>query len=190
MIDNLRSAGWWSGVDNLRSAGWWSGVAIAVGVSVLAGYVATWVGVGLLGFEKSPISAIMMAIVLGMVIANSIALPASIQLGLKFCTSGILQVGIMLLGIRLSLLSAGQFTLVALPFVLAAIAAGLLTVGLVGRYMGLSKQLSGLIAVGTSICGCTAIVALCVRRSARARRLVSRHVDSRNSTGCRGRHDV
>ncbi len=146
-------------IDNLRSAGWWSGVAIAVGVSVLAGYVATWVGVGLLGFEKSPISAIMMAIVLGMVIANSIALPASIQPGLKFCTSGILQVGIMLLGIRLSLLSAGQFTLVALPFVLAAIAAGLVTVGLIGRYMGLSKQLSGLIAVGTSICGCTAIVA-------------------------------
>ena len=31
--------------------------------------------------------------------------------------------GIMLLGIRLSLLSAGQFTLVALPFVIAAIAA-------------------------------------------------------------------
>ena len=101
----------------------------------------------------------MMAIVLGMIIANSFALPASIQPGLKFCTSGILKVGIMLLGIRLSLLSAGQFTLVALPFVFAAIAAALLTVGLIGRYMGLSKQLSGLIAVGTSICGCTAIVA-------------------------------
>ena len=147
-------------IDSFRSPGWWAGIAIAVGVSVLAGYAATWVGVGLLGFEKSPISAIMMAIVLGMIIANSTALPASIQPGLKFCTSGILQVGIMLLGIRLSLLSAGQFTLVALPFVLAAIAAGLLTVGLIGRYMGLSKQLSGLIAVGTSICGCTAIVAI------------------------------
>ncbi len=146
-------------IDNFRLPGWWAGIAIAVGVSVLAGYAATWVGVGLLGFEKSPISAIMMAIVLGMIIANSIALPSSLQSGLKFCTSSILQVGIMLLGIRLSLLSAGQFTLVALPFVLAAIAAGLLTVGLIGRYMGLSKQLSGLIAVGTSICGCTAIVA-------------------------------
>jgi len=86
-------------------------------------------------------------------------LPAGLQAGLKFCTTFILRVGIMLLGIRLSLLSAGQFTLVALPFVLAAIAAGLLTVGLIGRSMGLSKQLSGLIAVGTSICGCTAIVA-------------------------------
>jgi uncharacterized integral membrane protein (TIGR00698 family) len=65
----------------------------------------------------------------------------------------------MLLGIRLSLTGAGQYTLVALPFVIAAIAIGLITVSMLGRYMGLSRQLSGLIAVGTSICGCTAIVA-------------------------------
>lgn len=142
-----------------RSPGWWGGIAIAVGISILAGYSASWVGTALLGFEKSPISAIMMAIILGMLVANTIALPASLQTGLKFCTTFILRVGIMLLGIRLSLLSAGQFTLVALPFVVAAIAIGLLTVGLIGRAMGLSRQLSGLIAVGTSICGCTAIVA-------------------------------
>jgi uncharacterized integral membrane protein (TIGR00698 family) len=146
--------------DNFKSAGWWGGIAVAVAISILAGYAADWVGTALLGFDKSPISAIMMAIILGMIVANTITLPAGLQSGLKFCTSAILKIGIMLLGIRLSLLSAGQFTLVALPFVLAAIAAGLLTVGLIGRYMGLSKQLSGLIAVGTSICGCTAIVAV------------------------------
>ena len=147
-------------MDGIKTTGWWAGIALAIGVSVAAGYAASWVGTSLLGFAKSPISAIMMAIVLGMIVANTIKLPAGWQPGLKFCTSVILKVGIMLLGIRLSLLSAGQFTLVALPFVIAAIAAGLLTVGLIGKYMGLSKQLSGLIAVGTSICGCTAIVAV------------------------------
>ena len=145
--------------SSLKVPGWWAGIAVAVAVSVLAGYVASWIGTSLLGFDKSPISAIMMAIVLGMLLANSVTLPKNWQPGLMFCTTMILRIGIMLLGIRLSLLSAGQFTLVALPFVLVAIAAGLLTVGLIGRYMGLSKQLSGLIAVGTSICGCTAIVA-------------------------------
>lgn len=143
----------------LKSPGWWSGIALAAAIAILAGFAASWLGTSLLGFEKSPISAIMMAIILGMLVANTIKVPASLQDGLKFCTTFILRVGIMLLGIRLSLLSAGQFTLVALPFVIAAIAAALLTVGLIGRYMGLSKQLSGLIAVGTSICGCTAIVA-------------------------------
>lgn len=145
--------------NGIGNPGWWAGIAIAVLVSAVAGYAADWVGISLLNFEKSPISAIMMAIVLGMIVANSIRMPDSWQPGLKFCTTAILKIGIMLLGIRLSLLSAGQFTLVALPFVIAAIAAGLLTVGLIGKYMGLSKQLSGLIAVGTSICGCTAIVA-------------------------------
>ena len=145
--------------ENLRSTGWWVGIGLAVFVSVAAGYVARWFGVSVLGFAKSPVSAIMMAIILGMIVGNTIRLPQALQSGLKFCTSAILRVGIMLLGIRLSLLGAGQFTLVALPFVVAAIAIGLFTVGLLGRHMGLSRQLSGLIAVGTSICGCTAIVA-------------------------------
>ncbi len=146
-------------IENLRLPGWWMGLALAVLVSFAAGYAADWFGVAVLGFAKSPVSAIMMAIVLGMLVANTVKLPDSIQPGLKFCTSAILRIGIMLLGIRLSLTGTGQFTLVALPFVIAAIAIGLFTVGLLGRYMGLSRQLSGLIAVGTSICGCTAIVA-------------------------------
>jgi uncharacterized integral membrane protein (TIGR00698 family) len=142
-----------------RGPQWWAGVGLAVAVSFAAGFAASWVGESLLGFDKSPISAIMMAIIIGMLIANTVSLPESMFGGLKFCGSTILRVGIMLLGIRLSLFGAGQFTLVALPFVVAAIAIGLTTVGVLGRYMGLSPQLSGLIAVGTSICGATAIVA-------------------------------
>ncbi len=145
--------------ENLKRPGWWAGIGLAVFVSAAAGLVAEWIGVAVLGFAKSPVSAIMMAIVLGMIIANAIRLPESLQPGLRFCASAVLRLGIMLLGIRLSLTGAGQFTLVALPFVIAAITIGLFTVGLLGRYLGLSKQLSGLIAVGTSICGCTAIVA-------------------------------
>ncbi len=150
----------WSPVTTtLRSSGWWSGIALALSVSMAAGYLADWFGESVLGFAKSPVSAIMMAIVVGMIIANVFPLPETIKTGLRFCSSTVLKIGIMLLGIRLSLTGAGQFTLVALPFVVAAIAIGLFTVGLLGRYLGLSKQLSGLIAVGTSICGCTAIVA-------------------------------
>jgi uncharacterized integral membrane protein (TIGR00698 family) len=144
----------------IKTTGWWAGIALAAGVALVSGYAADWIGAAMLGFETSPISAIMMAIVIGMIVANTLHLPPAWRPGLDFCTSAILRVGIMLLGIRLSLFSAGQFTLVALPFVLVAIAAGLITVGLLGRRMGLSKQLSGLIAVGTSICGCTAIVAV------------------------------
>ncbi len=142
-----------------RNLGWWAGVSLAVLVSLVAGVAAKSIGESVLGFAKSPISAIMMAIIIGMIVANTIKLPASFSDGLRFCASTILRIGIMLLGIRLSLLGAGRFTLVALPFVVVAIAIGLATVRVVGRHLGLSQRLTGLIAVGTSICGCTAIVA-------------------------------
>jgi uncharacterized integral membrane protein (TIGR00698 family) len=145
--------------DSLRNPLWWAGIGLAVAVSYAAGHVAVWFGESVLGFAKSPVSDIMMAIILGMIVANTIKLPQGLGGGLRFCSSTILRVGIMLLGIRLSLLGAGRFTLVALPFVVVAIAIGLTVVGLLGRYMKLSRQMSGLIAVGTSICGATAIVA-------------------------------
>jgi len=135
------------------------GFALAAIVSFLASILAVWLGENILGFEKSPISEIMMAIILGMLVANTIDLPDYFGTGLKFCTSFILRFGIMLLGIRLSLFSAGKFTLIAIPFVLASITVGLLVVRFLGRKMNLSLQLTGLIAIGTSICGATAIVA-------------------------------
>jgi uncharacterized integral membrane protein (TIGR00698 family) len=143
----------------VRSPHWWAGIGLAVVVSLAAGFSAEWLGVSLLGFDKSPISSIVMAIVIGMIVANSVSVPQQVAEGLRFCTKAILRIGIMLLGIRLSLMGAGRFTLVALPFVIVAISIGLTIVGLLGRALGLSRQLSGLIAVGTSICGCTAIVA-------------------------------
>lgn len=135
------------------------GFAFASLISFLASILAVWVGENILGFEKSPISEIMMAIILGMLVANTMDLPDYFFSGLKFCSSFILRLGIMLLGIRLSLFSAGKFTLIAIPFVLVAISVGLLAVRYLGKKMDLSLQLTGLIAVGTSICGATAIVA-------------------------------
>ena len=143
----------------LRSSGWWAGIGLAVLVSAIATVAADWIGVSLLGFERSPVSPVMLAIAIGMLIANVRGVPESMRPGVRFCASTVLRLGIVLLGIRLSLHGAGQFTLVALPFVVAAISVGLATVTMLARTMGLSPRLGGLIAVGTSICGCTAIVA-------------------------------
>jgi uncharacterized integral membrane protein (TIGR00698 family) len=63
------------------------------------------------------------------------------------------------LGIRLSLTAAGAIGLAALPVVVACIAAALLLVTWLSRRVGLPGRLGVLIAVGTSICGNTAIVA-------------------------------
>ena len=65
----------------------------------------------------------------------------------------------MLLGIRPSLGEAGAIGLRSLPVIIGAVAAALLVVTFLARKVGLSERLGTLIAVGTSVCGATAIVA-------------------------------
>jgi uncharacterized integral membrane protein (TIGR00698 family) len=66
---------------------------------------------------------------------------------------------VALLGIRLGLAELGTIGLAAFPIVVATIATALLLVGFVSRALRLPARLATLVAVGTAICGNTAIVA-------------------------------
>jgi uncharacterized integral membrane protein (TIGR00698 family) len=66
---------------------------------------------------------------------------------------------VALLGRRLSLAAAGHIGLHALPLVFGCIAVGLASVLWLGKRIGLPPRLASLIAVGTGICGMSAIVA-------------------------------
>ena len=107
---------------------------------------------------SSPVSGVPVAIVLGLLLRNTLPLPASLAPGLKFATTNILRAGIVLVGIRLSLFDVLKLGVAGLPVVLAAIATGLLFVTWFNRKLGLPPRLGTLIAAGTSICGVTAIV--------------------------------
>ncbi len=135
------------------------GLALAGGVAVLGHASAEWLGVLVMGFEKSPLSAIGLAIVLGLAIRNAIGLPAIYDAGLRLCVRRLLRIGVALLGLRLSFAAAGALGLAALPIVLASIATALVAVTWIARALGLPSRLGLLIAVGTGICGNTAIVA-------------------------------
>lgn len=123
-------------------------------------WFAHYAGTILLGEAKSPFSAVMVAILAGMVIGNVWPRLASDNAALKFCTVSVLRIGIVLLGLRLSLAAAIGLGLHALPVVLICMTAALLLVTLASRAMAMSPQLAALIAIGTSICGVTAIVAM------------------------------
>jgi uncharacterized integral membrane protein (TIGR00698 family) len=135
------------------------GVGLAVGLAVVSHALSNWIGKDLLHFEKSPFSAIPIAILLGLIIRNSIGLPSVYQAGLRLCVKTLLRIGIALLGIRLSLLAAGTIGMIALPIVLICISFTLVMVSFINRWLGLPPRLGSLIAVGTSICGVSAIVA-------------------------------
>ncbi len=135
------------------------GVLLALVIAFVAGHLATWLGVQLLDFERSPVSPILVAVLLGLILRNTIGLPAGFHEGLTWCVKVLLRIGVALLGLRLSLLAIGQIGLQALPIVLGCISVGLVGALWLGNRLGISGKLSTLIAVGTSICGVSAIVA-------------------------------
>lgn len=107
---------------------------------------------------SSPISGVPVAILLGLLLRNTLPLPSWLAPGLKFSVSTLLRLGIVLVGIRLSVFDVAKLGIAGLPVVVGAIATGLIFVTWFNRRLGLPPRLGTLIAAGTSICGVTAIV--------------------------------
>lgn len=113
----------------------------------------------LLSRLASGLSAISVAVVLGIIVANTAQLPRVMGPGLSIAAKQILRIGVVLLGFRLALqdvvaLGPGAF------FLIVSVSTGTLTgVMWLGRSLGLSRGLSMLAGVGFAICGASAIAA-------------------------------
>jgi uncharacterized integral membrane protein (TIGR00698 family) len=86
-------------------------------------------------------------------------LPETFKAGLRWCATTLLRTAIVFLGLRLSLGVAFGIGWRALPIVMLCIGTALVIGPWLGRRAGLPSRLASLIAVGTGICGVTAIVA-------------------------------
>lgn len=107
-----------------------------------------------------PLSTLVAAVIVGAVIGNlEIASPAA-QPGLTFAAKRILRVGVVLLGLRLSLSEVAALGWPSLLVVSATVIATFFGTQTLGRRLGLSRDLSLLVATGFSICGASAIAAV------------------------------
>lgn len=135
------------------------GLVLALALALAGQYLSELIGVEWMGLPKSPISAILVAIVLGVALRNLVRLPEAVGPGISFCLKRVLRLGIVLLGIRLSLGELGAIGLRSLPVIIVAAGSALLLVSALSKRLAIGTRLGTLIAVGTSICGATAIVA-------------------------------
>ena len=135
------------------------GLILALLLALGGEFLSHLIGVRWMGMPSSPVSAIMMAILLGLLLRNTVGLGDIFLPGVEFGLKRVLRFGIVLLGIRLSLGEMGAIGLKSLPVIICACAAALLIVTFLARRMGLTGRLGTLLAVGTSVCGATAIVA-------------------------------
>ena len=114
------------------------GVLVAILLAVAARTLAQQLAQGAAGLPKFPLSPVMCAVVLGMLWRNSIGVPAWATAGLNWTMHRLLRVGIALVGLRLTL------------------AGGIL----LARALAVPRRLGLLLAIGTAVCGCTAVVAM------------------------------
>ena len=136
------------------------GFALAALIATAANWLADWIGTRLLGYAHSPLSGVPLAILFGMILCNVVGLPVIFQPGLAICMRQLQRLAIMLLGFRLSLGMVGAIGADGLPVVVGCIVAALVIIPWLGQRVGLSRRLATLIAVGTSICGVSAIMAV------------------------------
>ena len=143
-----------------RQSGLVFGVLLAYTVAVFSGYASSAFSSKILGLQKSPVSPIVFAIILGIIINSILSIPVSWHRGFKVCTTLILQVGIVLLGFRLGFADVSKIGVLALPIILVCMITAMSVAIFLGSKLGIRRRLSALLAVGTGVCGCTAILAV------------------------------
>ncbi|QUW24040.1 putative sulfate exporter family transporter [Sporosarcina sp. Marseille-Q4063] len=109
--------------------------------------------------SASPVSGIFVAILIGIVIRNTIGVHSKLVGGVVFSLKYALRAGIILLGLRLSLAEALKLGAWGLPLIITCISSGLLVTLYFTKKMNQSNRLGTLIACGTGICGVTAVMA-------------------------------
>jgi len=136
------------------------GVVLALVFCLFSQGVNNLIGIELFGTPKSPISTVMIAILLGIIMGNAFTPRPGMMIGLDFTQKYILKLGIIFLGIRLSFSELLKFGIVAIPLIIVCILSVLVLIKLLKKKMPISSKMSYLIAIGTSVCGATAIVAI------------------------------
>ncbi len=140
------------------------GYALAISVAIVAYLlhelpIAPFTVVGDSGVARHPISAAIVAVLLGLLVRNTVALPESLKPGCKSAIRTFIPIAIVLTGGGLNLAILATVGAKALGIVVICIAIGLIGGYYLGRLCRLSHKTSLLIGAGTAICGNSAIVA-------------------------------
>jgi uncharacterized integral membrane protein (TIGR00698 family) len=104
------------------------------------------------------ISALTVAVVLG--VAVGAALPAATRDGLRWGTTRFLRLGVVLLGLQLSVASVTDLGIGTVAAVVVTVVLAFAAILLLGRAVGVSRGLALMVATGFSICGAAAIAAM------------------------------
>ena len=101
----------------------------------------------------------MIAIILGLILGNIFKIREGFLIGLDFTQKYILKLGIICLGIQLKPFEFIKFGSIAIPLIIICIISVLIVIKLLIQKLRISRGMSYLIAIGSTVCGTTAIIA-------------------------------
>ncbi|HEY6644660.1 YeiH family protein [Povalibacter sp.] len=136
------------------------GILLALALAVMASIAARYLGALRSGNSPLFLSPVFCAVILGMAWRNGVGVNARTDQGVQWITQTLLRVGIALVGLRLTLHGLTTLGVLAVPVVTGCILIALTASQIVGRWLKIAAPLRSLIAVGTAVCGCTAVVAV------------------------------
>ena len=137
----------------------WPGLVFVTVIALAAAGVAALLGNLPPPLGPIPVSAMLVAIIMGLVLGRYTRAQPALEKGLALAKGPILKIAVALVGLRLSLSELVDTGGQALPLVIVMIATGLVVVLGLGKLMKVSPRLLILLAAGTSICGASAIAA-------------------------------
>lgn len=129
----------------------WPGLTLCFGVALLA-YGVQWL--------FPAVSPLLVAIIAGAFLTNLRPLPERYDPGVKVAAKRVLRLGVVLLGLQLSLQQILGLGLRGLAIVVAVVAGGIAGTLLIGRLLKVPGTQRLLIACGFSICGAAAVAAV------------------------------
>jgi uncharacterized integral membrane protein (TIGR00698 family) len=109
---------------------------------------------------RHPISAALIAIVAGLLVRNTLAIPSSIKPGCKRIVRKLIPVAIVCMGAGLNLGNLASIGITALVITVLCIIIAVAGGYYIGRGLNLSPKTAILLGAGTGICGNSAIVAV------------------------------
>jgi uncharacterized integral membrane protein (TIGR00698 family) len=131
---------------------WLPGMALAAGIAAVAIAVQRISGI-------TGLSPLILAVLMGMVVANTTGVPRAARPGLDLAVRPLLRLGIVLLGAQLTLAQVAAIGPGGIAVIVLTVSATFLFTVRVGAALGVEPALARMIAAGTSICGASAVVA-------------------------------
>jgi len=140
-------------MEQLRKYG--SGVLLATGIGLVAHFASA--------YTPSSFNGILLALLLGMVVGNAVALPAGAHPGIGFTSSKLLELSVLFLAFSINYTHIAELGLASFSIVAVMVVVMVLITFFLARVVQCPGSTGWLVGFGTAICGSSAIAALAPR---------------------------